>query len=98
MKNLTEKQASRLAKVVEKYPHFTFTVFNTNAERETVAPWGVGVTNNPTDLSKAYAAKPKTKNGIKSQFAHTALGHAELTSAMKAASAALWHRQPILDA
>jgi len=98
MKNLTEKQAARLAKVEAKYPQFTFTVFGTNDKHETVTAWGVGVTDTDTDLSKAYAAKPETKNGFKSQTAHTERGNGELTKAMKAASAALWHCQPVLEA
>ena len=98
MKNLTEKQAARLAKVEAKYPQFMFTVFSTNAKHETVTAWGVGVSDTDTDTIKAYAAKPETKNGFKSQTAHTDRGNVELTQALKAASAALWHCQPVLDA
>ena len=98
MKNLTEKQAARLAKVEAKYPQFMFTVFDKNDNHETVTAWGVGVTDTDTDLSKAYASKPEAKNGFKSQTAHTERGNAELTKALKAASAALWHCQPACEA
>ncbi len=95
-RNLTEKQAANLAKVRAKFPHLTFTVFNQNDKNETVTPWGVGVSDSDRDLSKAYAAKPKTERGCKSQHGHTVPGNTELTKAVKAASATLWHRCPPL--
>jgi hypothetical protein len=93
--NLTANQAARLAKVEAKYPQFTFTLFDKNDKHETVTTWGVGVTDSDRDLTKAYAAKPEVKDGFKSQTSHTVPGEQELTQALKAASAALWHCQPV---
>ncbi len=95
--NLTAKQAARLAKVEARFPQFAFTVFDRNDNHETVTAWGVGVTDSETDRSKAYASKPETRNGLTYQTAHTVPGNVELTKALLAASAALWHRQPVFD-
>lgn len=97
MKNLTDKQSSRLAKIEARFPQFTFRVFDLNDKRETVTAWGIGVSAD-ADKSTAYAARPETKNGLKGIVtAHTERGNVELTAALKAACAALWHHQPVFE-
>lgn len=94
---LTAKQAARFQRVQEAFPQFEFWLHR-ETDRGMGDVWGVTV-NTATSDNLGYVSKPSSKNGLKDwQDAHTTCDEAQVAEVRKvlnAASAALWHKQPM---